>query len=77
MEVLSIATTSRLKYWRKDMPLLYVMSMGNGYISPAMIWKETIRQHEWGRMKKSQPTHDHESALPYTIMMQIYYLLLK
>lgn len=30
-----------------------------------------------GRMKKSQPTHDHESALPYTIMMQIYYLLLK
>ena len=29
------------------------------------------------RMKKSQPTHDHESALPYTIMMQIYYLLLK
>jgi len=37
----------------------------------------TIRQHEWGKMKKSQPTHDHESALPYTIMMQIYYLLLK
>lgn len=30
-----------------------------------------------GKMKKSQPTHDHESALPYTIMMQIYYLLLK
>lgn len=29
------------------------------------------------KMKKSQPTHDHESALPYTIMMQIYYLLLK
>lgn len=60
------------------MPLLYVMLMGNGYISPAMIWK---RNHSSARMgkneKEPQPTHDHESALPYTIMMQIYYLLLK
>lgn len=38
------------------------------------------RNHSSARMgknEKSQPTHDHESALPYTIMMQIYYLLLK
>ena len=51
-----IATISQLKYWRKDMPLLYVMSMGNGYISPAMIWK---RNHSSARMGKNEkePTH--------------------
>jgi len=32
------------------------MSMENGYISPAMIWK---RNHSSAWMKKSQPTHDH------------------
>ena len=38
------------------MPLLYVMSMGNGYISPAMIWK---RNHSSARMGKNEkePTH--------------------
>lgn len=47
------------------------------YITCYDLEKKPFGQHEWGRMKKSQPTHDHESALPYTIMMQIYYLLLK
>lgn len=39
-----------------DMPLLYVMLMGNGYISLAMIWK---RNHSSARMGKNEkePTH--------------------
>ena len=47
------------------------------YITCYDLEKKPFVSTEWGRMKKSQPTHDHESALPYTIMMQIYYLLLK
>lgn len=47
------------------------------YITCYDLEKKPFVSTNGGKMKKSQPTHDHESALPYTIMMQIYYLLLK
>lgn len=53
------------------MPLLYVMSMGNGYISPVMIWKRNHSSVRMMKNEKEQTPRYHESALSYTIMMQI------
>ena len=45
-----------VKILEKGYALLYVMLMGNGYISLAMIWK---RNHSSARMGKNEkePTH--------------------
>ena len=55
-----------------------------GALYSAMMWgrgidekDETIQRKDKSvKSRKSQPTHDYEPA-PHTIMMQIYYLLLK